>query len=123
MPNNYKQNNPLYYNAFINGLYDLDSAMIHFKEDECSAHNKKKSTGKITKMHLEQIEELSPYDIINSAIFANYDICPNCYKLSKKGKVFLDEILSGFKRDKSTYFSTCYMCQIRFFPKYVVFTY
>ena len=117
MPHDYKQNNPLYYNAFINGLYDFDSTMKNLRDDESSAHNKKRSTGKITKLHIEQIEELNPYDMINSAIFVNYDVCPNCYKQNKKGKVFLDDILSGFKRDKSTYFSTCHICQMRFFPK------
>ena len=118
MPHNFKQNNPLFYNAFINGLYDFDSTMKNFKEDESSVFNIKRSTGKITKLHLEQIEELSPYDIINSALFVKYDICPNCYQKNKKGKIFLDEILSGFKKDKSTYFSVCYMCRMRFFPKY-----
>ena len=117
MPHNYKQNNPLYYNAFINGLYDLDEAMIHLKEDESHPHNKKRSTGKVTRLHIETIEELNPYDMINSAIFVDYDICPNCYKKNKQGKVSLDEILSGFKRDKSTYFSTCNQCQNKFFPK------
>ena len=121
MPLNYKQSNPLYYNAFINGLYDLDQEMLHLKEDEHTQSStpidRKNSTGRLTHIHFDKIEELGVFDMINSAIFVNYDICPNCYKNNKKKKLSLEEILAGFKRDKSTYYSTCNVCLPKFFPK------
>ena len=124
MPQNYKQNNPLYYNAFMNGLYDLDQSMLNLKVDEptkilesTKTLLRKNSTGRISLMQLEKLGELGILEMINSAIFVHYDICPNCYKNNKKKKLNLEEILGGFKKDKSTYFSTCNICLSKFFPK------
>lgn len=124
MPHNYKQNNPLYYNAFMNGLYDLDQSMLNLKVDETSMTKesarsllKKNSTGRISLIQLENLGDLGIFEMLNSVIFVHYDICPNCYKNNKKKKLNLEEILGGFKKDKSTYFSTCNICLAKFFPK------
>jgi len=117
----------------MNGLYDLDQSMLNLKQEEEqnlpreSTKNsqsllRKNSTGRISLMQLEKLGELGIFDLINSAIFVHYDMCPNCYKNNKKKKLQLEEILGGFKKDKSTYFSTCNVCMSKFFPKiYIIY--
>ncbi len=129
MPHNYKQNNPLYYNALMNGFYDLDKTMLNLKVDEMDNSEtlkskesnqtllKRNSFGRISTMQLDKLGEIGIFDLLNSAIFVHYDICPNCYKNNKKKKLNIEEILGGFKKDKSTYFSTCNVCMSKFFPK------
>ena len=126
MPPNCRQNNPLYYNAFMNGVYDLNQQMLNLKTDQNEFNNikesaktliKKNSTGRISLMQLENLGELGIYDMLNSAIFVHYDICPNCYKNNKKKKLNVEELLGGFKKDKSTYYCTCNICLSKFSPK------
>lgn len=130
MPQNYRQNNPLYYNAFMNGLYDLESTKINMKAEESNdymsnlnSNNKLKGSLLFSRNSLTlNIDSLiansvSIQELLESAIFISYDYCPSCYKAKKLRKLSIEEILGGFKREKSTYFSICNICMNRIYPK------
>lgn len=121
MPPNYKQNNPLYYNSFMNGLYDLDNSLAG--TDNSNPQVKVNITQKMSmrrSMILTPLDDFSTnaiYDLINNSIFVYYEICPSCYKNNKKRKMSIEEILGGFKRNTSCYFTICTICLCKIFPK------
>lgn len=121
MPSNYKQSNPLYYNAFMNGLYDLDNSLAG--ADNSNPQVKGNVTQKMAngrRLSLTSLDEFSAnaiYDLISNSIFVYYEICPSCHKNKKKRKLLIEEILGGFKRNKSCYFAICTICLCKFFPK------
>jgi hypothetical protein len=121
MPSNYKQNNPLYYNAFMNGLYDLDSTLANADTSNPQINGnftKKLSFGK--RLSISAIDDYSAntiHDLITNSVFVYYEICPSCHKNNKKRKLSIEEILGGFKREKSCYFAICCLCLCKFFPK------
>jgi hypothetical protein len=56
-------------------------------------------------------------DLISGTIFMLYDYCPNCLRKQSKGKMSVEEILAGFKKEKSTFHTTCNICLTKMFPK------
>jgi len=115
MPRNYKQNNTLYYNSFMNGLYNQDSIF------ETSATNKtmsKQKTKQSTKEFKLKEHPVNPYlENMSNLIFLGYDYCYNCYATKKiKRKVSIEEIFGGFKKDHSNHYSTCNICLINYQP-------
>lgn len=134
MPQSYKINNPLYYSAFMNGLYDDFSQM----------KSKSNSSTDIFDMSIDLSERMSlllkrkttvagiqnEFNIkkninflINSSIFVPYEFCVGCFKSGKSPKKlgFID-IISGFMRDTQADYSICNYCYSKISPKlYIVF--
>jgi hypothetical protein len=56
--------------------------------------------------------------LIEDVIFLTYEICPICIKSNKKfKKITIEQILAGFSRGKSDYYSVCPNCFNKIFPK------
>ena len=124
MPLNYKQSNPLYYNAFMNGLYDLDQSVMNNNNSnspQAKGNLTKKVTRRMSISNLDDFSSNSLFEMISNTIFVYYEICPNCHKNNKKRKLSIEEILGGFKRDKSSYYAVCNTCLFKYFPKYYLF--
>lgn len=138
MPQNYRQNNPLYYNAFMNGLYDGDIKM----DETSSTSNSFSNNGSSSNLNRDNSKQkLMPrlsflnlrssifmnndhitnsnnvQELLESSIFLNYEYCPNCYKSKKLKKMSIEEVLGGFKREKNTYYSVCGVCLSKIYPK------
>ena len=111
MPQNSRNSNPLYYNAFINDY----SFLMKVKSDDSMNNNirdslKNKNSGQFLRQSslLNQANiKISDYvkEILDVSIFVPYDYCPNCYKSKKIKKINLDEIIGGFKKDDLKYCS------------------
>jgi hypothetical protein len=144
--NKQTQNNPMYFNAFIAGLYDdggnfSNNSNVNISQEEAQAQvsaekllkmnsisasnnrlsiaNLRSSLFNVDNMHSVDIKE-----ILDKKIFLTYEFCPHCYKNKKSNvkKLNLEEVLGGFKRDKSCYFSICSICLCRIYPKlYIVY--
>lgn len=117
MPANYKQNNPLYYNAFMNGVYDLDNSFSDNYDPQAKVNLTKKISYRRSNTPYDDDKAQLIYELISNSIFVCYEICPSCYKNNRKRKMSIDEILGGFKRNTSCYFAICSICLFKFFPK------
>jgi pentatricopeptide repeat protein len=113
MPSTYKQNNILYYNSFMNGLYDQEKAISTF-----SGNNLLTRKSSLRQNFTEKSHQYSLINqIMSSIIFFSYDYCFKCYLTKKiKRRIGFEEILGGFKKEKICYFSTCNICLNRFQP-------
>jgi hypothetical protein len=130
MPQNYRQNNPMYYNAFMNGLYDTDTggenqnnynsnnlnsmltSNLPLKGKHSFNHNKNSIFNLESFSNSAKIE-----DLIETCIFLSYEYCPNCHKNKKLRKLSIEDLMGGFRREKSTYYSVCNVCLCKIFPK------
>lgn len=135
MPQSYKINNPLYYSAFMNGLYDDFSQMIKKSNgsstdlfdmsidlsERMSILLKRKTT--VVGCKTESSYKKNINFLINSSIFVPYEFCAGCFKSGKAPKKlgFID-IISGFRRDFKAEHSICSFCHAKILPKlYIVF--
>jgi hypothetical protein len=134
MPQSYKINNPLYYSAFMNGLYDDFSQMKNKSisstdlfdtsidlNEKMSFLLKRKTI--VTGIQIELSYKKNINFLINSSIFVPYEFCAGCFKRGKSPKKlgFID-IISGFRRDLKADYSICNYCYAKISPKlYIVF--
>ena len=116
-------NSPLFANAYMNGIYDKDQ---NIKIEDCENLMSSKFLFKASIMNLrnsiiyydnlnKSTEQLQ--DRLNSNIFLTYDYCPNCLKKKSRGKLTIEELLAGFKKEKNSYYSVCNICLSKVFPK------
>ena len=112
MPKNFKQNNVLYYNSFMNGLYDQDSIFPQINNSTKSLLRKRTKLGNYFK------ESTNPsLDNMSSLIFLGFDYCYNCYYTKKiKRKIALEEALGGFKKEYNNTLATCNICMKNYQP-------
>lgn len=134
MPQSYKINNPLYYSAFMNGLYD-DFSQMKNKSNSSSSDNLDMSLNSIEKINfLLKRKTISGIQneinvkkninfLINSSIFVPYEFCVGCFKTGKSpNKLGFIDIISGFRRDNEADYSICNYCYSKISPKlYIVF--
>ncbi len=138
MPQSYKINNPLYYSAFMNGLYD-DFSQMKSKSNSSSSKDipdmsidLSQKMSELLKRQKTVIGVHHEYEInlkkninylINSSIFIPYEFCVGCFKSGKTPKKlgFID-IISGLKRDTHAEYSICSYCYAKISPKlYIVY--
>jgi hypothetical protein len=116
-------NSPVFANAYMNGIYDNDQNLIN-EED-----TKRVSTKFFFKQSIMNIRNsIFSYDglliltnqlqlQLDSTIFLAYDYCPNCLKRKSKAKLTIEEILGGFKKDRSSYYTVCNLCLVKVYPR------
>jgi hypothetical protein len=138
MPQANRQNNPMFYNAFLNGLYDVDQFQSEnpgFHHSGSGSQDQKHGTALLRSKNsisynrstsicnLDNLVNSATIEgLIDACIFLGYDYCPNCYKNKKIKKIGIEEMLGGFRRDKCSFFSVCNICLSKIYPKlYILF--
>ena len=105
----------------MKGLYDLYTTISGFENSQFNNRSNILQNSIIGKrLSMTGLEESSAsfvYELISNSVIVYYEICPPCYKNNKKRKMLIEEILGGFKRNKSCYYSICSICLNKFFPK------
>jgi len=133
MPQSYKINNPLYYSAFMNGLYDDFSQMknkrssYNIVDNSIDLNDKFQILLKHKSTNIDFLNENSYTKnlnfLIKSSIFIPYEYCAGCFKIvnTPKKLSFID-IISGFRRNLEAEYSICNMCYSKIHPKlYIIF--
>jgi hypothetical protein len=118
-------------NAYMNGIYDKENApakqedtntstSISFRTNRSSRFVKYSSmrfTNLVSGDNSVQLYSNQISDLITNTIFMLYDYCPNCLRKQSKGKMSVEEILAGFKKEKNTFHTTCNICLVKMFPR------
>jgi hypothetical protein len=115
--------------AYMNGIYDkettssknedhVNNSTVNFRTNRSSRYMKYSmrysnlpSNDNSFLVFSNQIQ-----DLIASTIFMLYDYCPNCLRKTK-AKISVEEILAGFKKERSTFFTVCNVCFTKMFPR------
>jgi hypothetical protein len=135
MPQTYKINNPLYYSAFMNGLYD-DFSQMHEKNNNSNNNglhltmtlNEKESLKRantyLPNYHISKdfLPKRSIKNLINSSIFVPYNYCNYCFNNDKLKKINYCDVIAGFERNIDSEFSVCNVCLNKYNPLlYILF--
>jgi hypothetical protein len=107
----------------MNGIYDNDQNLIN-EEDIKRVSTKfffKKSIMNIRNTIFSHdgllILTSQLQEQLDSTMFLTYDYCPNCLKKKSRSKLTIEEILGGFKKDRSSYYSVCSVCLVKVYPR------
>ena len=126
MPKNFKQNNALYYNSFMNGLYDQDRSFLNSlmqitnNPQEVNKYMKKKTTiraGYALTSREKEFPKNAFLTYMSSLIYYGYDYCHNCFISKKiKRKILFEEVLGGFLRKPTSSLAICNICMKPYQP-------
>jgi hypothetical protein len=128
MPQTYKINNPLYYSAFMNGLYDDFSQMkdtnnhnnngLHLEKEFLKINNFKRANTYRPNHHVlkQPLQNRTIKNLINSSIFVPYNYCNYCFNNNKIKKINYCDVIAGFERSINSEFSICNICLNKYIP-------